>query len=222
MKEKLGVGREGPLLDFASRLITASHRDLDLNWPRPCLEQFGKLRPRHRKGFAQDPRANLQQTQGWSNPGHSSLTSLPWPCLVKPGVGPPLGLVSRGHSLVHSGAHHAPPSVPLSQSRGLISPLVSWTFPLQDSVCTGRAALCSHPGAFSIIRASTPRSPQQQEVEWWVGQVPCESASLGEGGLASLPIAPLIKMAKYKYERKQDKVIRKNTQPTKFCSFSLK
>lgn len=176
MKEKLGVGREGPLLDFASRLITASHRDLDLNWPRPCLEQFGKLRPRHRKGFAQDPRANLQQTQGWSNPGHSSLTSLPWPCLVKPGVGPPLGLVSRGHSLVHSGAHHAPPSVPLSQSRGLISPLVSWTFPLQDSVCAGRAALCSHPGAFSIIRASTP--------------VPLSSRRLS-GGLARFPVSLL-------------------------------
>lgn len=222
MKEKLGVGREGPLLDFASRLITASHRDLDLNWPRPCLEQFGKLRPRHRKGFAQDPRVNLQQTQGWSNPGHSSLTFLPWPCLVKPGVGPPLGLVSRGHSLVHSGAHHAPPfGAPLPVPRPDI-PSRLMDVPFARFCVRWESSPLFPPRSIFYHQSKHPRSPQQQEVEWWVGQVPCESASLGEGGLASLPIAPLIKTAKYKHERKQDKVIRKNTQPTTFCSFSLK
>lgn len=65
LKEKQGLGGNGPVLDFASRSITASYMvTLTSVGPDLSFIEFGELRPRHRKGFAQDLRVSLQESQG--------------------------------------------------------------------------------------------------------------------------------------------------------------
>lgn len=105
---------EDALLDFASRPITASYTvtwtSLAQAFPCTVWETEAQMReglcPRSQGEFAAEPGLVLSSA--------ILPCPLPWPCLPKPGVGPPLGLVSRGHSPVHSGVHQAPVQYPSS------------------------------------------------------------------------------------------------------------
>ena len=65
------MGGNGPTLDFAPRLITASYMvSLMSIAPGPSFYGLG-----HGNGFTQDPRVSLSLlwSQGWSSPVHSFL-----------------------------------------------------------------------------------------------------------------------------------------------------